>query len=41
MKKILTYEGSCHCLDGDVIDIFEIVEFEGANWGDNIHTFSD
>jgi hypothetical protein len=26
-----------HCLDGDVIDNFEIVQFDGAKWEDNIH----
>lgn len=25
------------CLDGDVIDNFEIIQFDGANWEDNIH----
>lgn len=25
------------CLDGDVLDQFEIVPFDGANWEQNIH----
>ncbi len=31
------FDVNVHCLDGDVLDQFQILPFDGANWEQNVH----
>lgn len=35
------FDVNVHCLDGDVVDQFQIVPFDGQNWEENIQTITD